>query len=51
MQGDSSILEALGIQRKPRANLMEVMESQVGGKALEVVAQAKLPFLPPLYDP
>ena len=47
----SQIQEDMGIQHKPKASLIEVMESQVGGKALEVVAQAKLPFLPPPYDP
>ena len=51
IQEDSFVLEAMGIQRKPRANLIEVMESQVMGKAPEAVAQAKLPSLPPPYDP
>ena len=39
------------IQCKPRASLLEVMESQVGGKAPEVVAQTKLPPLPTPHDP
>ena len=39
------------IQHKPRASLMEVMESQVRGKAPKAVAQAKLPSLPTPYDP
>ena len=34
----------MGIQRKPGASLMEVMESQVRGKAPEAVTQAKLPI-------
>ena len=36
----------MGIQRKPRTNLLEVMESQAVGKVLEKTTQAKLP--PPL---
>ena len=46
----SQIQEGIGIQRKPRASLMEVMESQVRGKAPEVAAQTKLPPLPTPYD-
>ena len=34
----SQIQEDMGIQRKPKASLMEVMESQVRGKAPEVGA-------------
>ena len=34
----------MGIQRKPRDCLMEVMESQVRGKVPEAVTQAKLPI-------
>jgi len=45
------IPEAMGIQCKPRASLMAVMESQVRGKAPEVVAQAKIPSLPLPHDP
>ena len=33
-QGDPFIPEAMGIQRMPRAGLLEVMESQFGSKAL-----------------
>lgn len=46
IQRDSSILEAMGIQRKPRVSLLEVMEFQSGSKAPEKTTQAKLP--PPL---
>mgnify|MGYP000940852843 CR=1 FL=1 len=34
-QGDSPLLEDMGIQRKPRADLLAVMESQTGDKAPE----------------
>ena len=46
-QGYPSILEAMGIQRKPRTGLLEVMKSQTGGKAPKKTTQAKLPPLPP----
>ena len=46
-QGDPSIPEAMGIQRKPRTGLLEVMKSQVGSKMQEKTTQAKLPPLPP----
>ena len=41
----------MGIQRKSRASLLEIMEFQVRGKALEVAGQAKHPFLPTPHDP
>lgn len=50
IQEDSSIPEAMGIQHKPRASLMEVMESQVGGKAPKAIGQAKNPSLPTPHD-
>ena len=50
-QGDPTVLEAMGIQRKPRPNLIEIMESQVGGKAPEANDQAKHPSFPTPYDP
>ena len=37
----------MGIQRKPRTGLLEVMESQSGSKALEKTTQSKLPPLLP----
>ena len=37
IQEDLLVPEAMGIQHKPKASLMEVMESQVGGKAPERV--------------
>ena len=46
-QGYPSILEAMGIQCKPRTSLLEVMKSQTGGKAPEKTTQAKLPPLSP----
>ena len=46
-QGDPSIPKAMGIQCKPRTGLLEVMESQVGGKMQEKTIQAKLPPLSP----
>ena len=49
-QEDSSLSEAMGIQRKPKANLMEVMESQVGDKALEAIGRAKPFSLPTSHD-
>ena len=42
-QGNSPLLEDMGIQRKPKAGLLAVMESQVGDKVLEKATQAKLP--------
>lgn len=45
-QGESPLPEDMGIQHKPQAGLLVVMESQAGDKVLEKVAQAKL--LPPL---
>lgn len=45
----------MGIQRKPRAGLLDVMESQSWSKAPEKTTQAKLPpppsSLPPQLDP
>ena len=38
IQEDLPVPEAMGIQHKPKASLIEVMESQVGGKAPETVA-------------
>ena len=38
----------MGIQCKPRAGLLDVMESQAGGKVPEKTTQAKLPPLLPL---
>ena len=40
----------MGIQRKPRASLMEMMESQAGNKAPEAANQAKLLPLPTSHD-
>lgn len=37
----------MGIQCKPRAGLLDVMESQAGGKVPEKTTQAKLPPPPP----
>ena len=50
-QGNPSIPEAMGIQYKPKANLMEIMESQARGKAPEAASQAKHPSLPTPHDP
>ena len=47
----SQIQEDIGIQHKPRASLMEVIESLVGRKAPEGAAQTKLPSLPISHDP
>jgi len=47
-QGDSSIPEAMGLQRRTRSSFRDLMESQVGGNALEKATQAKLPPLRPL---
>ena len=44
-QGDLLVLEAMGIQRKQRTSLWEVMESSTGGMVPEKTTQAKL--LPP----
>ena len=41
----------MGIQRKPRASILEIMESQAGGKAPEVVSQGKHPSLSIPHDP
>ena len=41
----------MGIQRKPRSSLIEVMESQVKGKAQEVAVQTILPPFPTPHDP
>ena len=41
----------MGIQRKPRASILEIMESQAGGKAPEVAGQGKHPSLPIPHDP
>ena len=49
-QGDPIIPEALGIQRKSRTSLIEIMESQSEGKAPEVAGQAKHPSLPTPHD-
>ena len=38
------------LQRKTRSILLQIMESQVGGKASEVANEAKHPFLPPPQD-
>ena len=54
-QEDSSISEAMGIQRKPKVGLMDVIETQPESKAPEKTIQAKLPpppsSLPPWPDP
>ena len=54
LQGDLPILKAMGIQRKPKAVLLDVMESQSGSKAPKKTTQEKLPpppsSLPPQLD-
>ena len=47
-QEDTIVPEVMGIQRKPRTNLLDVMESQAWGKAQKKTSQAKLPPLLPL---
>ena len=37
----------MGIQRKPRSTLQELLESQPGGNMLGKVAQTRLPTPPP----
>ena len=37
----------MGIQRKPRSTLQELLESQLRGNALGKVAQTRLPTSPP----
>ena len=44
-QGDSSIPEAIGLQRRTKSSFWDLIESSVGGNALEEATQAKL--LPP----
>ena len=46
-QGNSPLLEDMGIQRKLKAGLLAVMESEAGDKVLEKATQAKLPPLSP----
>ena len=43
LQGDLPILKAMGIQCKPKAVLLDVMESQSGSKALERLLQRSSP--------
>jgi len=40
----------MGIQRRPRGNLLEMMESQARNKAPKAASQAKLPSLPTSHD-
>ena len=47
-QEEAAIPADMGIQRKQRTGLLEVMESSVGCKAPEKPSQAKLPPLPPI---
>ena len=47
-QEDTIVPEVMGIQRKPRTNLLDVMESQAWGKAQKKTSQAKLPPLLPI---
>ena len=42
-QGDSSVPKAMGIQRKPRASLLEIMKSQAGGEAPVTTQTQKSP--------
>ena len=51
IQEDFFIPEAMGIQRKPRAGLLGVMESQSRCKALEKTTPVKLPPFPPSLPP
>ena len=46
-QGTSSIPDDMGIQRKLRATLQELLEAQLGGNAPGKAPQAKLPTPPP----
>ena len=41
----------MGIQRKPRVGLLDVMEPQSGSKVLEKTTQAKLPTPPSALPP
>ena len=41
------ILDKMGIQRKPRSTLLELIESQPGGNALGKATQTRLPTPPP----
>ena len=49
-QEDPIIPDAMVLQRNTRSSLLEIMESQAGGKASKVVGQAKHPFLSPPQD-
>ena len=40
-QGDSSIPEAMRLQRKPKMSLLDLLESHVGGNVLEKAVQPK----------
>ena len=51
IQEDFFIPKAMGIQRKPRAGLLGVMESQSRCKALEKTTPVKLPPFPPSLPP
>ena len=46
----TSLPNEMGIQHRIRGSLLEMMESQVGNKALETTSQAKLPPLPTPLD-
>ena len=47
IQGDSFVLEAIGIKRKQMIGLLDVMKSSTGSKAPKKTIQAKLPPSPP----
>lgn len=42
-----NIPDTMGIQRKPRLTLQELLESQPGGNALRMATQTRLPTPPP----
>ena len=44
----SPIMDEMGIQRKPKSNLLDLIESQPGKDALGKVARTKPPTPPPV---